>query len=280
MKKSINYFQVPLKDINLLPKISGIYSITNVLNNHRYIGSTHNFYERLTQHRGHLRKNKHHSIALQRAYNKYGEKAFVAQILEICENSADTLFFIEQKYLDLHPEYNISNFANRPCNTGYKMSEETKQRLRQFFTGRKRSKEIIEKMRSSMLKKGGRHVFMYNLNGEFLKEFPSVKKANQYLSMNENSCAINACCSGRYKSAFGYMWSYEKKDKLKQYKKDNAKRRKLAQYDLQNNLIAIHESIVSAAKKIGNANRKVGIQNCLAGKQKIAYNYKWKYYDN
>lgn len=277
--KNYNYFQVSLKDVNFLPKISGIYSIVNILNNHRYIGSTNNFYERLMMHRGHLRKNKHHSIVLQRAYNKYGEKAFIVQVLETCENNRDTLFFIEQKYLDLHPEYNVSKFANRPCRTGHKMSEEAKQHLKQFFTGRKRSKETIEKMRNSMLKRGGKCVFMYNLNGVFLKEFQSVREANKYLSVNEDSCAINSCCSGRYKSAFGYMWSYEKKNNLKQYKKDNAKRRKIAQYDLQNNLIAIYESIVSAAKKLGNVNRKVGIQNCLAYRQKIAYNYKWKYYD-
>lgn len=72
-----------LSDIQDIPKQAGIYQIKNVLNGHSYIGSTNNFYDRLIQHRSHLRKQKHHSIALQRAYDKYGEYNFEVNILEI-----------------------------------------------------------------------------------------------------------------------------------------------------------------------------------------------------
>lgn len=73
-------------------KCSGVYMIKNVLNNHKYIGSTKNFKQRLKQHLSDLRNNKHHSPHLQAAWNKYGEKHFVFQILETCEPiAADAL---------------------------------------------------------------------------------------------------------------------------------------------------------------------------------------------
>lgn len=57
-------------DLELLKK-KGIYSITNVLNNKKYIGSTaKSFKSRLTQHLSKLRLQKHHCIHLQYAWTK------------------------------------------------------------------------------------------------------------------------------------------------------------------------------------------------------------------
>ena len=53
-----------------------IYYITNKVNKKQYIGETINFEERKAKHLAALRSNKHHSIKLQRAYNKYGEENF------------------------------------------------------------------------------------------------------------------------------------------------------------------------------------------------------------
>lgn len=110
---------------------SGVYMIKNVLNNHKYIGSTKNFKQRLKQHISDLHNNKHHSSYLQAAWNKYGEKHFVFQILETCEPIKDTLIFLEQKYLDLKPEYNILNVAYS-C-LGRKFSDTILQQKLQIF---------------------------------------------------------------------------------------------------------------------------------------------------
>ena len=61
------------------------------------------------RHRSELRHGRHHNPYLAKAYNKYGEDKFKVQILEVCEKVQDTLFFLEQKYLDLKPEYNNEN---------------------------------------------------------------------------------------------------------------------------------------------------------------------------
>lgn len=112
--------------IEMPNNISGIYCITNILNNHKYIGSSKNIRCRIQQHHYYLKKNTHHSCHLQRAYNKYGQDKFVIIILETCEPIRDTLIFVEQKYLDLNPEYNIAKLAS--CPAQLIQSEETKKR--------------------------------------------------------------------------------------------------------------------------------------------------------
>lgn len=63
-------------------KKSGIYCIINIKNGHKYIGSSTNMYQRLMCHRSWLRRGSHHSIYLQRAWNKYGESIFECYAIE------------------------------------------------------------------------------------------------------------------------------------------------------------------------------------------------------
>lgn len=65
-------------------KIQGVYQIRNTLNGKRYIGGSINIDVRWQRHRSDLRRGAHHAIALQRAWNKYGEAAFVFEVLERC----------------------------------------------------------------------------------------------------------------------------------------------------------------------------------------------------
>lgn len=53
-----------------------IYHITNQLNGKKYIGKTNNAEHRLEQHYSALKKGTHHSIKLQRAFNKHGWENF------------------------------------------------------------------------------------------------------------------------------------------------------------------------------------------------------------
>lgn len=65
----------------------GVYSIFNLENGKRYVGSSINIYNRLYEHLHNLRNNKAHNRHLQAAWNKYGEDSFKFNILEYC--SAD-----------------------------------------------------------------------------------------------------------------------------------------------------------------------------------------------
>lgn len=52
-------------------------------------------------------------------------------------------------------------------------------------------------------------VIMYDIQGNKLKEFDSIIDANQHLGKHKHSSNINACCSGKRKSAYGYKWKYK-----------------------------------------------------------------------
>lgn len=109
--------------------ISGVYQIENQANGNCYVGSAVNLRRRWAQHISRLRHKRHCNQHLQRAFDRYGEPAFVFSILEQIKD-ASQLIPREQHYLDtLKPEYNIASIAGsalgRPCSpeTRRKMSE-------------------------------------------------------------------------------------------------------------------------------------------------------------
>lgn len=90
---------------------SCVYRIINTIDGKYYIGSTDiTFNRRKNLHLSRLRRNKHHSPYLQNAFNKYGEDAFVFEILHIVPDG-DTRI-VEQLYLDIACcQYNIGTNA-------------------------------------------------------------------------------------------------------------------------------------------------------------------------
>jgi len=98
-------------------KIQGIYCIENLVNGKKYIGSSNNIHSRWNQHKRSLNKNMHHSILLQRAWNKYGENNFKFYILEVNDCNKKELFKREQYWMDYYLSYiniygyNMSNNA-------------------------------------------------------------------------------------------------------------------------------------------------------------------------
>lgn len=55
----------------------------------------------------------------------------------------------------------------------------------------------------------GKPVIMYDMNGNKLKEFDSMHDAERFLDKPHAHSNISMCCSGRYKSAYGYKWKYK-----------------------------------------------------------------------
>lgn len=94
-----------------------IYKIRNVVNNKFYVGSTVDSRKRFWEHRKDLRSGRHTAIALQRAWDKYGEDCFKFEIIEQL-NSKEGLYPTEQKWLDEHFGkdycYNCSPNADTP----------------------------------------------------------------------------------------------------------------------------------------------------------------------
>lgn len=124
-------------------KISGVYQILNITNGHKYIGSAVDIYFRWLLHIRQLHNHKHHSIYLQRAWDKYGESCFMFQSIELCD--PNDLLCREQYYMDtLSPEYNILRKAGSVL--GLRHSAESKMKMALAKMGKKASPEALINM--------------------------------------------------------------------------------------------------------------------------------------
>jgi group I intron endonuclease len=115
----------------------GIYEILNTDSGVRYIGSSVNIKQRFAEHLKMLKADKHHSIYLQRAWNKYGEQAFKFKIVAILEKSE--LRATEQRFLNVEHKgdtYNISKHPDAPMR-GLKHKPETIQKMHLSRLGNK-----------------------------------------------------------------------------------------------------------------------------------------------
>lgn len=126
----------------------GIYQIS--INNHKYIGRSNNIRKRFVQHLCNLKANRHHSIILQRCFNKYGVNSIKFDILELCDH--DKLIEREQYYVDLiKPDCNIGvctdggdNISNHPNKAEIVMKIQNAS-INRFKTMPKKEKELLSK---------------------------------------------------------------------------------------------------------------------------------------
>ena len=183
-----------------LPTKSGIYRIRNLVNGKVYIGSAVNIRHRWQLHIQQLRNNKHHSVKLQRAFNKYGEDNFTIEILEILEDRS-LLLETEQKYMD---KYNVVQEGYNVCpiagsSLGVKRSEETRKKIGDLHRGRTWSEEAREKLRQALL---GKHITeehrQHIIEG---KQF--IREETREKLRNSSSCKPVVCLETRkrYRSA-------------------------------------------------------------------------------
>ena len=137
---------------------SGVYKIVNTISGKIYIGSAIDFARRKREHFSRLRSNKHKNNKLQRAFNKYGEQAFVYEPIIVC--LPHDLIMYEQIAMDYYDAcsggYNIRPKAES-C-LGVKHSEKSKENFRRGARGRimppmseesKRKKSLSAKMRGA-----------------------------------------------------------------------------------------------------------------------------------
>ena len=68
-----------------------------------------------------------------------------------------------------------------------------------------RIERVAEKRRNGKFSKV---VFQYSLNGEFIKEYPSTREVERQLKYKQGY--ISACCLGKYKTAYGFIWRYSR----------------------------------------------------------------------
>lgn len=128
----------------------GIYSIECTETGWAYVGSSKRIAHRLADHTRALRRGRHGSVLLQRAWDKYGEDKFTVCILDVC--SEPELLTREQFWIDNHPSrYNVSREAGRV--TGWRATEEQRRAARdratEMWSDPDKREEIVDAMRKS-----------------------------------------------------------------------------------------------------------------------------------
>lgn len=175
-----------------LTKYPGIYQIVNRQNNKIYIGGTLDLRERLANHISELRNNRHHSIYLQRAFNKYGIDSFYFEILELCEPDWNIIEKLEQGYFEKYREtfvkntYNILNISNRGFSKNH--SEET---ILKIVTSMANIKKIC-----------------WYKNKTFIKCFSRIGVAIKETGFSK-TCIYESCKSRRYVTKKGDCFCFE-----------------------------------------------------------------------
>lgn len=125
--------------------------IINIVNGNIYVGSTDNIDRRIQAHISKLARNKHHSIKLQRAWNKYGEDSFVFSEIERTRSTCG-LLEREQHYIDALGAFGENGYNMLPTagtTRGHKrkpFSKETLLKMSAAQVGRKHSQETKDKI--------------------------------------------------------------------------------------------------------------------------------------
>jgi group I intron endonuclease len=213
-----------------MEKVCGVYAITNIINNKKYIGQSIDIYVRWRNHKSALKHNRHNNEHLQSAWNTYGEENFIFEILAICD--VDKIDDIEQYYIALfncmnnaygynresggHNNRSLSEESRKKISDkhrGVKLTDEHKQKIglagkgrvlsevsrdkiREAITGIKRSDETRERITNSRKGENSwcrRSVYCIELN----EMFASIENACQKYGFNSSSLCSHL--QGRYK---------------------------------------------------------------------------------
>lgn len=131
-----------------IKKIPCIYSIRNIENDKRYIGSTNHFIRRLHKHFEDLKNRAHSSDELEKDYNE-NPSNFAFEILRLIETQEE-LYEAEQYYTDLYKTYVKGHGYNARIdvkkNTGVEFSESVRNQMSINRKGRKLTEEHKKKI--------------------------------------------------------------------------------------------------------------------------------------
>jgi len=136
--------------MSMQSNVGYVYAIENAVNGRRYIGSTTNYKSRWHSHRSTLRRGKHHSFILQKAWNKYGEEAFTFKLLLVCDKAHRIDY--ENRLMPLQA-YNVMRTAKEALvRGGWTHSDEFKQKMSVRHKGKALTAE--HRLKLSALHKG------------------------------------------------------------------------------------------------------------------------------
>lgn len=168
-----------------------IYIHRNKINNKAYIGQTVNHKERWKP------KNYKHNPHFYNAIQKYGWDNF-EHIIFASGLTLNEANHMERMMIALFDTTNIEKGYNLRLggDSGGTFSEESRRKMSEAQKG----------LQAGANNSRARRIAQYDLQGNFIREWDYITAAANSLGVARQG--INACCSGKRKTANGYVWRY------------------------------------------------------------------------
>ena len=198
-----------------------IYQIINDINNKIYIGKTEfSIDKRFKEHCSDAFKERNEKRPLYSAMRKYGIEHFHIELIEETDFPEEReKYWIEQKQ-SFKKGYNATLGGDGKKYLDYDLVLATYQEI-QNCTKVAEKLNISKDSVSAIVKSFGEKVLsatevgktkgtlinQYDLKGNFIQTFPSIKSAAKSLSVAGVS-HISDVCKGARKTAYGYIWKY------------------------------------------------------------------------
>lgn len=246
-----------------------IYKIINKIDGKCYIGQTYNsLEERWRHHKG----NSSNCRYLKRAFNKYGIENFEMKLICICFD--EDLNKYESQYIISCNSLVPSGYNLRQGGNGAKQNEETKQKIGETLREGYSSGRIVN------IKKGKK--------GKPHTEETKLKLSKALTGRKIENPVYGKICSEECKKKISdiakqRIINEETRKKISETLKQKNKesnvlfnvKRKVLQYDMNNNYIATFNSLTEAANKY-NVSRSA-ISRVCNGKTKTSQGFIWKF---
>lgn len=224
--------------------MTGIYKITNTINQKIYIGQASDYQKRIKSHKANFNrfikdpiKHKSGCLFLYNAFKKYGIDNFVFELIEECD--VIDLNEREQHWLDFHQSYNrengynlakiagsclgvkhddafkkkISDFAKTRLGDknpfyGKSHSNETREKIRKTKTGSKMPDGFVEKWsKHKIWELNKKEILQYDIWGKLVKKWDCLNDASE--NTNIKIGRISECLHGKQPTAGGFIWVFK-----------------------------------------------------------------------
>ena len=196
---------VDIKNRSKYKKLKGklvVYKYTNLINNKVYIGITDWINRRIGDHFRYANTDNKNKMYFHKALEKYGFKNFEFEIIEIVETNEE---------LNLREIYWIQYYNSFKIDFGYNLTLGGNRNI-------PNSETLIKKSNSCKTKK---QIAQYDLEGNLIKTFESVKEASRQLNIPDND--LHRCDKKNW-SRNGFMFKKFEGLPLEKIEKYSSKR--------------------------------------------------------
>lgn len=170
----------------------GIYLIQ--IADHTYIGSSKSLYSRLAEHRTDLQHNSHSNEMMNKCFVKYGQTAVMYKIVEYC--NPEERIVKEKEWIDkIQTDMNMQDPITKQLSETSRLKISHSLKLA-YQTGKK-SKPI------------GQPIEMYDIQGNFIKEFKDVYEASKEMKFSTHTIQIAASLYHASRTCGFYRFRYK-----------------------------------------------------------------------